>query len=289
MKSMTGFGKEFFINDKIELDVEIKSVNSRFLDLKIYLPRELSELEILVRKLISNKIKRGKVDVRINFTDNRINEPELNEEKLISIHNLYKRAQELLNNNSEIPIEKLLNEKDVVKYQKKDMESLTATIGEVVTNAVEKHQIFAKNEGDSMKEFVLQSIDKIYDAVKVIEEKFPLHKESMFEALKAKVTEIIKDNLSAEDHKRLLTETAVYAEKADVSEEIVRLKNHIEKFIKLTNHQAESGKSMNFILQEMHREINTIGSKFNTSEVISDILLVKEEIEKCREIVQNVE
>ena len=289
MKSMTGFGKEIFITDEIEIDVEIKSVNSRFLDLKIYLPRELSELEVVVRNIISKKIKRGKVDVRINFSDNRINEPELNEEKLKSVYEMYVRAQQLLNLKNEISIEKLMNEKDIIRYPKKDLESISTTITQTVEKALLKHQEFALKEGRSMEDFIENSIKKITSSLSVIEKKFPVFKEQLFDTLKERVSELLQSALSTEDHKRLLTETAVYAEKADISEEIVRLKNHYKEFSKLIKKPTGTGKSMNFILQEMHREINTIGSKFNTSEVISDILLIKEEIEKCREIVQNIE
>jgi len=94
--------------------------------------------------------------------------------------------------------------------------------------------------------------------------------------------------IKEEDHKKLLLETAIYVEKADVTEELIRLKNHIDKFSVLLEEKTELGKKLNFILQEMHREINTIGSKFNSTKVFDDIIFIKEEIEKCREIIQNV-
>jgi uncharacterized protein (TIGR00255 family) len=202
---------------------------------------------------------------------------------------MYIRAQQLLNLKNEISIEKLMNEKDIIRYPKKDLESISTTITQTVEKALLKHQEFALKEGRSMEDFIENSIEKITSSLSVIEKKFPVFKEQLFETLKERVSELMQSALSTEDHKRLLTETAVYAEKADISEEIVRLKNHYKEFSKLIKKPTGTGKSMNFILQEMHREINTIGSKFNTSEVISDILLIKEEIEKCREIVQNIE
>ncbi len=122
----------------------------------------------------------------------------------------------------------------------------------------------------------------------LIDFEFPKYKKEIYLKLKDNIEELLGTFIKQEDHKKLLLETAIYVEKADITEEIVRLNNHIDKFSALLEEKTELGKKLNFILQEMHREINTIGSKFNSTKVFDDTILIKEEIEKCREIIQNV-
>jgi len=154
--------------------------------------------------------------------------------------------------------------------------------------AITAHQKMALTEGDSMKEYCFNSLSTMSSALNKIETEFPKYKKEIYSRLKDNIEELLGAFTKEEDHKKLLLETAIYVEKADITEEIVRLNNHIDKFSALLEEKTELGKKLNFILQEMHREINTIGSKFNSTKVFDDIILIKEEIEKCREIIQNV-
>jgi len=157
-----------------------------------------------------------------------------------------------------------------------------------LNEALSAHLKMAVTEGDSMKEYCLNSLSTMSSALNRIEEEFPIYKKEIFTKLKENIENLLGTFIKEEDHKKLLLETAIYVEKADVTEELIRLKNHIDKFSVLLEEKTELGKKLNFILQEMHREINTIGSKFNSTKVFDDIIFIKEEIEKCREIIQNV-
>jgi len=152
-----------------------------------------------------------------------------------------------------------------------------------------EHQKMAQNEGRSMLEFFTSSLKIMKRSIDKLKIAFPQYKEEIHNKLKTNVEILLKNKLEGNDHKRFLQETALYIEKADVNEEIVRFEHHLEKFNNKLKASGEAGKSLNFILQEMLREINTIGSKFNSTGAFDDVLTIKEEIEKCRELVQNVE
>ncbi len=292
MKSMTGFGKSITINENFEIEVEIKSVNHRFLDLRISVPKEMNSFELFIRELVTKKIKRGKVDLRLTYYDKRSPKIELDKEKLKAVWNIYQEAKKCINYQQTISLEKILSEHRIIVENKISLDSklFKEVLSEAVNQSINEQQAFALSEGKSMQVFFVSSLSKISSSLNVIKKEFPNYKNELFMKFKQQIAEIINDDINEEYEKRILTETAFYIEKADVNEEIVRLNNHIEKFketLYITG--KEVGKVLNFILQEMLREINTIGSKFNSISVFSQVLTIKEEIEKCREIVQNVE
>ena len=291
MKSMTGFGKAGYSDDNYEINVEIKSVNSRFLDFKIKLPYEISFLETVFSKTISQKIKRGKVDIYINIVNKKPPVLELNAGTLKTYWDLYSQAKDVLKTEANLPFAKVLSEKDVIAVKKDDLESgdFIEIVRNVLEKALDEHQKMAQNEGNSMHEFLKSSLKIMRKSIEKLQKTFPKYKEKIHNKLKTNVESLLKDKMEGDDYKRFLQETAIYIEKADVNEEIVRLQHHLEKFKNKLNADGETGKSLNFILQEMLREINTIGSKFTSTNAFDDVLTIKEEIEKCRELVQNVE
>ena len=291
MKSMTGFGKAGYSDGNYEINIEIKSVNSRFLDLKIKLPYEISFLEPVFSKTISQRIKRGKVYVYTNLVNKKPPVLELNEETVKTYWDLYSRAKDVLKTDASLPFAKVLSEKDVIAIRKDDLESgdFIELVNSVLANALAEHQKMAQNEGSSMLEFLTSSLNIMERSSAKLQKAFPEYKKEIHNKLKTNVETLLNDKLEGDDYKRFLQETAIYIEKADVNEEIVRFKHHLEKFKNKLNTDSESGKSLNFILQEMLREINTIGSKFTATSAFDDILTIKEEIEKCRELVKNVE
>ncbi len=290
MKSMTGYGRAKYLDENIDLEIEIRSVNSRFLDLRIKQPYHLSFMEAEISKKINKKIIRGKVDVYINLNLLKAPDLELNEAITKAYWELYKKAKKMVNTDAHLPFAKLLSEKDVIRVGKAEIDEgdMSKIIMATIDEAIAAHQIMALNEGKSMKEYCLNSLSAMNSALNKIKAEFPIYKEEIYLRLKDNIEEMLGEFIKAEDHKKLLLETAIYVEKADITEEIVRLNNHIDKFSALLEEKTELGKKLNFILQEMHREINTIGSKFNSTKVFDNIILIKEEIEKCREIIQNV-
>ena len=287
---MTGYGRTKYLDENIDLEIEVRSVNSRFLDLRIKQPYYLSFLEDDISKQINKIIVRGKVDVNINLVLLKAPDMELNEEMVKTYWELYKNAKDLINTDAHLPFANLLSEKDIIRTGKTeiDEDNMSKIIMTTLDNAIAAHQKMAVIEGNSMKEYCITSLTEMSSALMRIEKEFPIYKQEIYSKLKNNIEDLLNEFIKEEDHKKLLLETAIYVEKADVTEEIVRLKNHIDKFSIILEEKSELGKKLNFILQEMHREINTIGSKFNSTKVFDDIILIKEEIEKCREIIQNV-
>ncbi|MCF7793754.1 MAG: YicC family protein [Candidatus Cloacimonetes bacterium] len=292
MKSMTGYGRSRFADDEHEIEIEIKSVNGRFLDIKYRFPRELSFLESRFDAILGKKLNRGKILVNINLTNKKGTQLELNEKNLKTYWELYNKASDVLGVANDGSLSKVLAEPDVIVLQEEDPENteLLKKITKTFEEALDNHQKMALSEGDSMRKYLLESAENMLSAVKKLDATFPEYKNEIHNKIKLNIENMLKEKLDEDSLKRVMLEAAVYVEKADVTEEIVRLKDHLEKLrSKVEQNNKEAGKSINFILQEMHREINTIGSKFNYTKVFDDIILIKEEIEKCREIVQNVE
>lgn len=293
MKSMTGYGKSSVTFQEIDLDIELKSVNSRFFDLKLYLPRELSFLEITTRNRLRETIKRGYVDVRINMRDRRLASIEMDVDKLKTYWELFLKVKDVLNTNQEISIDKVLSEPGVlvVNTESLDNPDFIAAYMECLKTAIAQQETMALSEGKGMGIVLSASLEKIQISARNVNTAFDLYKTTLYEKYKSRVLELLKDHLTEENEKRLLMETAVYIDKADIHEELARLEDHITRFQALLNNEKdeESGKTMNFIIQEMHREGNTLGSKYSTPDSFQDVLIIKEEIEKIREMVQNVE
>lgn len=292
IKSMTGYGQASDQNEHFYAEMELRSVNNRFLDLKISLPRELNYLEQNIRYWLSQKIRRGKVEIRIKFKDLALPRLELDEERLKAYWSIYQQAKITLGSDQAIPLEKVISEKDVINIPEQDLEEreLELFIHNLLNKVLAEHDNMALKEGFAMFEFLDQSLENCLSSLDKIEAFFPEYKSAVFKKLKGNIESVLESQIDQDALSRLLLEAALYTEKADITEEIIRLRDHFEKFRqRLKSDQPEAGKSLNFILQEMHREINTIGSKFNSVESYDYILQIKEEIEKCREIVQNVE
>ncbi|HHE38985.1 MAG TPA: DUF1732 domain-containing protein [Candidatus Cloacimonetes bacterium] len=194
--------------------------------------------------------------------------------------------------NEKFPIHTFFLEKEILKqkeekYEQNDIEKKVLI---TLKKAINEHQKMALIEGRAMKKFIKKSFNEMIKALDKIKKEFPNHKKKIYLKMMKNIEQILDSELKDDDYKRVMLEAALYIEKADVNEEIIRIEDHIDKFLNILNEKEnEIGKTLNFILQEMHREINTIGSKYNSKTIFSEILTIKEEIEKCREIVQNVE
>ncbi len=290
MKSMTGYGKDNIFTDDYNLSVEIKSLNNRFLDLSIYLPQELNSLENEIKALFKDKIFRGKFDVRIDVLDKRVPTTKINEPKLRLISELINKAAEISGFQKNVNLLELISSPEMLIVDDADNEKLFQDILHSTKKAIENHQKMALIEGNKMSEYIKNSLSNMSKSLSEIEKEFPNYKKNLFDKLVKNMQTLLKDEINEDDKHKILVETSIKIDKSDITEEIIRLKSHIEKFEKLLDvNNMPLGKKFNFILQEMHREINTIGSKYNSNIVFDDILFIKEEIEKCREIIQNVE
>ncbi|MBN2829225.1 MAG: DUF1732 domain-containing protein [Candidatus Cloacimonetes bacterium] len=293
MKSMTGFGKASHYSDEFDIEIQLRSVNNRFLDMKLYLPNELSFLDIQARKMIQEKISRGTLELRVNYRDKRLPNATLDFNKLEMYNRLSQQVASYLEIEYTPDIDKILENNDLIIMENEDLDDtqFSDSFMSVLATALDLHQKMAMQEGESMNAFFRSSITKMLNALLEIEEYFIEHKAEIHDKLKGRVLELFNDHLTEENEKRILLETAIYIDKSDVNEEITRLRNHINKLSMIIEETDSEpiGKTLNFIMQEMHREANTLGSKFSTTSSFGNVLILKEEIDKCKEMVLNVE
>lgn len=290
IKSMTGFGRSNLQENLREYHVEIKTVNHKYSDINIRMPRSISYLEDEIRKTISSKIKRGKADVFITF-DNYSDEGKsirINKEiAKVYIDSLKELAiEENIEANIEaIDITKL---PDVLTIKNNEDEDkikieLLKSVNESLYKLIEMREV----EGRKMADDILERIERINAKINEISELSTGLIEEYVVKLETRIKELLKTD--EVDKSRLAQEVVIYADKCSVQEEITRLNSHISQFKELINKDTPIGKKLDFIIQEMNRETNTIGSKANNLEITNRVIDIKTELEDIREQIQNVE
>ena len=290
IKSMTGYGKSSLSINSREYQVEIKTVNHKYIDVNIKMPRIISYLEEDVRKLVVSKIKRGKVDIQISFENYSQdgNDVKINTELAqIYIQSLRKLA-EAENLSSNIEVTEITKLPDVLTIKSNlDENETKEELLQVVNEAIDKLIQMRKIEGEKISKDIL---DKIARIEQKNEEIFSLSTgliEEYVVKLEARVKELLKTEEL--DKSRLMQEVVIYADKCSVEEEVTRLRSHIYKLRYLINSEEPIGKKMDFLIQEMNRETNTIGSKANNLEITNTVVDIKTILEDIREQIQNIE
>ncbi len=287
---MTGFGKDTFSNDDFTLETEIKSLNSRFLDISLKMPRELYSYEFPIREIIKNNIKRGKVSLTITLTINNIADTGIifNQEDFENTLQVLKKIKELGKFENELNISDLLTLKDNFLNQKReDIEFDFNIIETNIKKAIENLTTMRLAEGKELEKDLNSRINIISNTVEEIESLAEHATKDYFEKFKTRADKLLENLIDNED--RLVQELAILTEKHDVTEECVRLKSHIKLFNETVKSSKDTGRKLNFICQEMNREANTINSKSVSTEISHKGLVIKEELEKIREQVQNIE
>ena len=290
IKSMMGYGKSSLSINSREYQVEIKTVNHKYIDTNIKMPRIISYLEEEIRKTISSKIKRGKIDVSINFENYSKdgNDVKINTVLAkIDIQNLRKLAEEE-NLSEDIQVTDITKMPDVLIIKNVlDENIIKEEIKQVLNDAIEQLLVMREKEGIKISEDILNKLGQIENKV---EEIFSLSTgliEEYVVKLEARVKEILKTEEI--DKSRLMQEIVIYADKCSVEEEITRMRSHISQLRELIKTDEPTGKKMDFIIQEMNRETNTIGSKANKLEITDRVVAIKTILEDIREQIQNVE
>lgn len=292
IRSMTGYGKGVLNIENREYQVEIKSVNHRYLDINIKLPKILSYLEENIKKQISEKIKRGKIDVFITFENNSQEGKDIKINKELAkiyINQLRELAnEEKISDNIEVIDIAKFPDVLTIKVDEND-EKIKNEIVQVTKDATEKILEMKSLEGEKIAQDLLNRIENIENKIEEISQKST----GLIEEYVVKLEKRIKELLKSEeiDKTRLTQEVVIYADKCSIEEEVTRMKSHIYQFRNLiSNNKNESiGKKLDFIIQEMNRETNTIGSKANNLEITNGVIDIKTEIEDIREQVQNIE
>ena len=290
IKSMTGYGKQSMEQNLREYQVEMKSVNHRYLDISIKMPKALSYLEDVVKKIISSNIKRGKIDVFITFTNNSTEGKEIKINTEIAkmyINELKKLADEegILSN---IEVTEISKYPDVLTIQNNmEDELIKKELEEVVTKTVQSLIQMRIAEGKKMYEDINKRLDKIKEIV----EKISSLSTGLIDEYVVKLEGRIKELLGNQeiDEARLAQEVVIYADKCSIQEEVTRLRSHISQMKDLLNNDEAVGKKLDFLIQEMNRETNTIGAKSNNLEITNEVINIKTELEDIREQIQNIE
>lgn len=294
MKSMTGFGKAAFLNDTYQIDVEIKSVNQRFLDIQLRMPKEVNPYEMAIRQLIKETLQRGRIEAYINIKQMGSS----NKEVFIHwevIHQLLRDVQqELVEKYPEATfdptqnINQLLNNSDYVEVTEKQEsdENFGQIILDVVKKAVLKIDASRLAEGEKIQQVLATYSQDFIGLVKDLSRFVTVYEQDYRDKFEAKLNDWLGSQV---EESRLLTELAILLEKGDIHEELDRLAIHVEKLQELLVQAEPVGRELDFLIQEMNREVNTIGSKSSSIEIKNIVVQMKTILEKIREQVQNVE
>ena len=291
MYSMTGYGRGTASLDGRELSIELKSVNNRFLDIGMKRPRQLSFLEDTLRKLLNDGLSRGHVDVFVNYRNLRSDAKTVRvDEALLKAYLTSAReSAKALDLVDDLTLSRALTLPDVTTIlpADEDQQALLELGRSVMTEAITNLKDMRRKEGERLKLDLSARMDTMTGYAQSIERRAP----AVVEEYRAKLTAHIEELLGETevDRARLATEVAIFADRAAIDEEIVRLNTHLLHFRELLEADEPVGRKMDFLVQEMNRECNTIGSKANDAELTSIVLLCKAEIEKLREQIQNIE
>ena len=292
IKSMTGFGKGEFTDGKRNVICEIRSVNHRYSDIFIKMPRRYSFAEEKIKSIIKETVKRGKVEVSV------VVESITEEDITIKLNPLV--ARQYIDNlrmlkdefglEGEISLETIANLPDVMKNAPDidDEEEVTSSIEEAVRTAVANLDQMRVIEGQKLAEDLTMRGELIRKYVSEIEERAPEIVKEYKQKLYDRISELVEGMVEVPEE-RILLEAAIFADKTNITEELVRLDSHISQLHQILGAAKSNGKKLDFLVQEMNREANTIGSKANDNDITGAVIEIKSEVEKIREQVQNIE
>lgn len=289
---MTGYGSVNLQQGNRTYSIEVKSVNHRYCDVNVKVPSQYGFLENEIKKLIKERFSRGRFDVYLN-----IDELEGNSRKISFDHALAARyLKELKELGTKLGIEtsidllSLIKLPEVIKIEKEpeDQEEIIQSVQKTLELALAQLEEMRKKEGELLRQEILNILNRIQAATLRISERAPLIPVEYKKNLQQRVQNLLENTLEV-DEARLLQEVVIFAERMDITEELARLNSHLTQFCKLTESEEPVGKRLDFLIQEMNREVNTIGSKANDALVSQEVVEIKTEMERMREQVQNIE
>lgn len=290
IKSMTGFGRGNYENDGRIYSIEIKSVNHKYTDINVRIPRFLNSMEDKIRKKISSAISRGKVDVFVNFENysNKGTKIRINKDLAKEYISELKKLSEETGVRFDISVIDVSKLPEILKIEDIDDDELIAkelmqALDEAIENFIKMREI----EGEKLVQDIEKRIYLIQEKVNEITDFSGNIVEEYMKKLEIRVNELLKPGTV--DENRLMQEIVIFSDKSSIEEELTRLRSHISQFLTLIKKESPIGKKLDFLIQEMNREINTIGSKANCLEITNRVIEIKTEIENIREQIQNIE
>ncbi len=291
IKSMTGYGSAKGQSGKLDLTVELRSVNNRFLDCSVRIPRVYTALEDAVKARVQSRVSRGKVDVFIAVDASKADDVTIQVNE--SLADAYMAALRQLSGRYGIPNDvtgvSLSRMPDVLVVTKAetDLESLRADLTDVLDRALDDFESMRRAEGEKLRQDMLARLVEVERLVSKAEERSPKTVAEYRERLTKRLQEVLENTRL--DEARILTEAAIFADRVSVNEETVRLRSHVAQFRQLLEGEEPVGRKLDFLIQEFNREANTLGSKGNDIEMARIVVDLKAEIEKLREQLQNIE
>ncbi|WP_210363766.1 YicC/YloC family endoribonuclease [Bacillus sp. REN3] len=288
--SMTGFGRSKAESDRFSVTVEVKTVNHRFCEFHIRMPRQLLKTEEKIKKKLGEQIKRGRVEVFVTLEGEGIvsRSVHIDWEALDEYVHYISEIKNRYSIPGEIQLSDLINREEIIYVEEKETEN--AELEQLVLAAAENAAIQLKEmrlqEGRALESDVLNNIQLLKEHTAKVERFAPDVVEQYRERLLKRMEEFVTGQA---DEDRVLTEVAFFADKADISEEITRLRSHVDQFMQILKASEPVGRKLDFLLQEMNREVNTIGSKANDARVAREVVEMKSLLEKVKEQVQNIE
>lgn len=290
--SMTGFGRGEFKNDNYHFLIECKTINHKYCDINVRLPRKISFLEDKIRNYVKNFVKRGRVDLYIKL--DLIGSEDVNlkfDDKLATQYvNILKEIKEKFDLQDDISVMNVAKFPDIVKCEEKEENEdlYWSMLREALDITLEKLGQMRQEEGKKLAEDTLERCDILKNIVNEIETYSDTVVDEYKEKLNTRINEIL-DNPSIVDENRLAQEIAIFADKSNITEEIVRFRSHIEQLKNTVVKNESIGRKIDFLIQEMNREVNTMGSKSSNINITNLVVEVKSELEKIREQIQNIE
>jgi uncharacterized protein (TIGR00255 family) len=292
MKSMTAYARSEKTADEINVSTEIRSYNSRYLDVSMRIMHGYNVLEDKIKTLISEKIDRGRIEVSLQINDGseEAYNFEINIAKARAYHNCLVQLKDQVDLHSEITVDLLVREGGVIRTVEIDrnMDAVWPVVRDCVDEALNNLVEMRKKEGEFIALDIGGRINRIEKSVHLIEKESTDLLYHYQQRLKERIVALTREMVEI-DPERITQEAAFLADKSDISEEIVRVASHIKQFRTIMNSEEPAGRKLNFLLQELHREFNTMGSKTVKANVSHTIVEVKSELEKIREQLQNVE
>ncbi len=289
--SMTGYGSAKGSVEGQEITVELKSVNNRYLDCSVRLPRNFLFAEDTVKQAVSAGVSRGKVDVFVSAQTSQDSGTvvSVNEELARGYRDAVARIAETLGLESGLNAFSLARFPDVLTVERRelDKDKAAAALSDITAKAVEEFNAMREREGERLRRDMLGKLETIEGLVSVVEERSPQTVKEYRERLEARLRDILADR--SLDEQRVITEAAIFTDRTAVDEETVRLRSHIAQFRTMLEEGSPIGRKMDFLVQEFNRESNTIGSKCSDASLAKVVVDLKSEIEKIREQLQNVE
>jgi uncharacterized protein (TIGR00255 family) len=291
-RSMTGYGEAESEIAGFSLRAEIRSLNHRFLDISLKTPQELSSYERLIRGKVRKRLSRGRVDISLSLkpTSSKVLTLEVNPEVVQEVAASLKRLKKEAKLSGKIDINAILRLHGLIELKLKrleESEELKKAIEKTLSSALSQLESDRAREGESLCLSIETSIAKIEEELTGIEKEAPKIKEELYKKLKERLLTLAHD--VSLDEKRLLEEAVYYADRSDITEEIARLKSHLAEMRRVLSSSEPSGRRLDFLIQELNREANTIGSKVKKLNFTERVLSIKSEIEKMREQAQNIE